>query len=245
MNRWTVRRFDAIDSTNRWLVERASEGAEDGLVAIADEQTAGRGRLGRTWTAPPGSALLMSVLLRPNLPVAQWHLLTFALADAALTSVRELGAQTATLKWPNDLVAIRPDGQERKLAGILAQAVHGEHPGVVLGIGVNVRRPQELPDDVAARGVWLDELGVGTDVRTLADAVLTNLDRVSAQTADQIVDRARATCTTLGRTVRVELPYGSVTGVAIGLTDDASLLVNDGTSTRVFSVGDVVHLRVE
>src|SRR5438477_312382 len=80
---WEVRRFAEIDSTNRYLLDEARRGAPDGLVAVADHQTAGRGRLGRSWEAPPGSSLLVSVLLRPRLPVERLHLVTAALAVAA------------------------------------------------------------------------------------------------------------------------------------------------------------------
>src|SRR6516165_2897416 len=96
-----IRRFETIDSTNRYLLECAAAGAPEGVVAVADEQTAGRGRLGRSWIAPPRAALLVSVLLRPQLPVERVHLVTLAGALAALDALPDAGAQ---LKWPNDVV---------------------------------------------------------------------------------------------------------------------------------------------
>ncbi len=145
-----VRWFDRIDSTNRYLLDRAAEGAPEGLVAVADEQTAGRGRLGRTWVAPPGSALLVSALLRPRLAVDRTHLVTLAAGLAALDAVRALTGVQAGLKWPNDVVV-----DDRKLAGILAEA--DGVGAVVVGMGCNVR-PDVLPADLAsiATAVSLD-----------------------------------------------------------------------------------------
>jgi BirA family transcriptional regulator, biotin operon repressor / biotin---[acetyl-CoA-carboxylase] ligase len=243
---WKIHRFETIDSTNRWLAEQAVAGAPDRTVAIAGEQTEGRGRLGRSWTAPPGSALLMSGLVRPSellWPVERWHLLTFAMAEAARRSVVGLGGMTATIKWPNDLLAIRPDGAERKLAGILAEAVHGLHPGVVVGIGCNVVRPATLPDDVAARGVWLDELGVVIAPHEFAEIVLAELAPLIEAGPLAVLSQVRAACSTLGRTVRVELPAGEIRGVATSIGDDGALHVNDGTTVHVLTVGDVVHVR--
>ena len=167
----TVRRFEEIDSTNRWVAEQARGGAADGLVAVAEMQSAGRGRLDRTWIAPVGSALLCTVLVRPRMPMARWHWLNLAMAVAAQDAIGVLGEQfgsvdgglAVAVKWPNDLIV--PTKGDRKLAGILAEMVlpaNGEG-AVAVGIGLNVRRPSGVDPVVAARGVWLDELlGVPT-----------------------------------------------------------------------------------
>jgi BirA family transcriptional regulator, biotin operon repressor / biotin---[acetyl-CoA-carboxylase] ligase len=187
-----VRRFAEIDSTNRWVAEQARGGAAEGLVAVAGMQSAGRGRLDRTWIAPAGSALLCTVLVRPRMPMARWHWLNLAMAVAAQDAIRLLsesfsggsghgtrgiGRLTTTqshefeangkvaaagfavaVKWPNDLIV--PSMGDRKLAGILAEMVlpaNGEG-AVAVGIGLNVRRPLDVDPEVAARGVWLNEL---------------------------------------------------------------------------------------
>lgn len=183
-----VRRFVEIDSTNRWVAEQARGGAADGLVAVAEMQSAGRGRLDRTWIAPAGSALLCTVLVRPRMPMARWHWLNLAMAVAAQDAVRLLGEEpdgtgsqtrgigrltttesdtfgdktsrgfAVAVKWPNDLIV--PSMGDRKLAGILAEMVlpaNGEG-AVAVGIGLNVRRPLDVDPEVAARGVWLNEL---------------------------------------------------------------------------------------
>src|SRR4051812_2967881 len=131
-----IRWFDVVDSTNRYLLECAAQGAPEGIVAVADEQTAGRGRLGRTFVAPPGAALLVSVLLRPQLPPERVHLLTLATALAAIDALPGVDAR---VKWPNDVVI-----DDRKLAGILAEA--DSTGAIVIGMGLNVRRDGLAPE---------------------------------------------------------------------------------------------------
>src|SRR4051812_41178310 len=99
---WEVRRFEEIDSTNRYLLTEAAGGAPEGLVAVADHQTAGRGRLGRTWEASPEAALLVSFLFRPGLPVDRLHLVTAAVGVSAAAACEDVGGVAPVLKWPND-----------------------------------------------------------------------------------------------------------------------------------------------
>ena len=225
-NRFTdVRRFATIDSTNRYLLECAAAGQPEGVVAVADEQTAGRGRLDRSWIAPPGAALLVSVLLRPRLPIERFHLVTLAAALAAIDAVIALAGVEARLKWPNDVVV-----DDRKLAGILAESDGAG--AVVVGMGLNVRGdwfPPELAPTATACPVDRDEL-LEAWLRAF-DARLDGLDGV--------LDAARASSATLGRRVRVELAHESFEGVATDLTPEGYLVV-DG---RVVTAGDVVHLR--
>lgn len=133
-----VRWFDELDSTNRYLLSEARAGAVEGLVVVADHQSAGRGRLGRRWEAPPAANLLVSVLLRPRLPFETRHLASAVVALAAADACAALGGVAASIKWPNDLLV---DG--RKLAGVLAEAdvgTEGRAP-IVVGIGINVAWP--------------------------------------------------------------------------------------------------------
>lgn len=171
----SVRRFVEIDSTNRWMREAVQQGIlGDVDVAIADTQTAGRGRLDRQWVAPPLSGLLMSVLVRPSpvrLPIEKWPLVSFAMAMAVREAAIELlrgvrgaaGAETVGgsigVKWPNDVVVrdlTSPTGY-RKLSGILVESVKG---CLVVGVGVNVTRPDLKSDDlgVAALPIWMSDL---------------------------------------------------------------------------------------
>ena len=219
-----VRWFDVVDSTNRYLLECAQGGAPEGVVAVADEQTAGRGRLGRTWVAPPGAALLASVLLRPALAPGELHLVTLATGLAALDALPASGAR---LKWPNDVVI-----GDRKLAGVLAET--DGHGAVVVGMGLNVRGdllPDELRSIAVACDVDRHELLVEW-LRAL-DARLDALDRVH--------DDAVSSSATIGRRVRVELSDETFEGVARALTPEGFLVVDD----RVVTAGDVVHVRAQ
>ncbi len=149
---WDVRRFDEIDSTNTYLRDQARQGAAEGLVAVADHQTAGRGRLDRRWESPPGATLLASVLFRPACAPADLHLCTGAVALAAADACGEVAGVDPELKWPNDLLV-----GGAKLAGVLAEAEFAGRPAgaVVVGIGLNVA----WPGPAEAGGTCLDEAG--------------------------------------------------------------------------------------
>ena len=220
-----MRRFETLDSTNSWLMEAARSGAAaPGWVCVADVQTAGRGRLGRTWEAPDGVALLCSILLAPtDLPPSRLHLVTAAVAVA--------GAQVtgAGIKWPNDLVV-----DDRKLAGVLAEA---EPPWVVVGIGMNLTWAPEG----AAR---LAELGDGRSRDEVLDALLAALSPLVADWST-VPALYRRLCVTLGRTVRVEMPdpADTFTGVAADVDDDGHLLVETDVCLKTVAAADIVHLR--
>jgi BirA family biotin operon repressor/biotin-[acetyl-CoA-carboxylase] ligase len=235
-----VRRFAELDSTNRHALELARQGAPEGLVVVADHQTAGRGRLGRSWEAPRGSSLLLSVLVRPSLAPERLHLTTVAVALAAADACEEVAGFRPALKWPNDLVV-----DDRKLGGILAEV---PEPGaVVVGLGLNVTWSQP-PDGLEAIGVAMNQVA-GTDVdreRVLA-AILVNLERRYQQlreAPDALVTAYRRGCSTIGRDVRVELASGAFTGTAVEVNDDGHLVVDDRDGARrVVAAGDVVHVR--
>jgi BirA family biotin operon repressor/biotin-[acetyl-CoA-carboxylase] ligase len=259
-----VRWVDETGSTNADALELARSGEPEGIVLVADHQRAGRGRVGRTWTAPPGSSLLVSVLLRP--PAGVMETCTMALAVAAAEAVEEVAGFAPRLKWPNDLVW-PGDGSaaDRKLAGILAEAdwpagspASGGYrqPGptervvVVAGIGLNVSWPDALPDELADIAVACNHVtGAEVDREDLLIALLRRLD---AHYADLVSggDRAalaaswRSRSATLGRRVRIDPGSDDVEGTAVDVTEDGHLVVEtpDG-GRRTFAVGDVVHLR--
>lgn len=247
-----VRRVAETGSTNERLLAAARAGEPEGAVLVADHQTAGRGRLGRTWSAPPGSSLLVSVLLRPQLPLDRLHLCTMAVGIAAVDACEEVTGCRPALKWPNDLIVAGDDGTARKLGGILAESVvDGDRlQALVVGMGLNVTWPDELPAELAEVAVALNHV-VGHDVDR--DEVLVRwlvaLDALYAALVDEdgravVRERFRELCATLGHRVRVELATGSVTGTATDLSPEGHLLVDgdDGERHRV-AVGDVVHLR--
>jgi len=230
---WRVEWFATLDSTNRHALDAARAGAADGLVVVADEQTAGRGRLGRSWEAPPGSSLLVSVLLRragdPGRAV-------MAAGVALAAAAEEVAGVEAGLKWPNDLVV-----DDRKLAGLLAEA---DGDALVVGAGCNVNW-ESFPDELAATATACNlEAGRTVDRDALLDAFL---DRFAdaLERGDGVVDDYRARLATVGRTVRVQhVRDDDLVGTAIGVTDDGALLVRDDAGTdHTVVAADVVHLR--
>ena len=227
--------FTAIDSTNRVLLEAGARGAAEGLVAVADEQTAGRGRLGRSWVAPPGASLLVSVLLRPQVDAERLALVTMAAGLAAVDAVRELAGIEAGLKWPNDVVVA-----DRKLAGILAEKVG---PVVVVGMGLNVQW-ESFPVELAPIATACNLCSAATVTREeLLVRWLTRLDE-RLDDLPTVIGDARVHSATLGRRVRVELPGETFEADAVALSDLGHLVVRraDGTEQPV-SAADVVHLR--
>ncbi len=142
-----LERFAEVDSTQRVVAEWLAEGVAEVAVAVADVQTGGRGRAGRSWQAPSGAALLVSCGFRPHgLPLAQaWRLAAIAsLALAEAAEAQGLKDGVVGLKWPNDLVADGPDGEPRKLAGVLGEVAAADDGAVatcVVGLGVNVDWP--------------------------------------------------------------------------------------------------------
>lgn len=257
-----VRWVSETGSTNADALALARDGAPEGIVVVADHQTAGRGRAGRTWTAPPGASLLLSVLLRPPARIA--GLTTMAMGLAAVEALDEVADVAARIKWPNDLVW-PGDGTatDRKLAGILAEsdwpagstADSGYRPPgpderavVVVGIGINVAWPEELPPDLADIAVACNHIsGRTADREDLVVALLQGLDArydaLLAGGAETLLDAWRARSATLGRRVRVDLGSDEVEGDAVDVTSEGHLVVRTPAGDRTVAVGDVVHLR--
>lgn len=244
--RFRVRWLTETASTNSDLAEAAAQGEVEGLVIAADHQTAGRGRLGRTWTAPPGSALLTSFLLRP--PLESVHLGVTAVGLAALAACERAAGVKAALKWPNDLV-VSTGGSWRKLAGVLAEATTDGHrvTGVVVGLGLNVRRAPDFPEELAEIATSLDVLGApGVDRHDLLVTICEELEqRVQAMNDGHagVMAEYRRRCVTIGQNVRVVQPARTWEGRAVGVTDAGALQVRSGAVTRTVEAGDVVHLR--
>jgi len=239
-------------STNSDLVALAVAGkAEEGAVLVAEEQTAGRGRLDRQWSAPPRSGLFFSVLLRPaEVPVARWGWLPLLTGVAVATGLSRAAGVDTALKWPNDLL-VTVGGEERKAGGILAERAGDDM--VVLGVGINVTlREDELP--VPQAGSLVLANAVSTDRDTLLRAVLRTLEdwygRWRAAGGDPAASGLQETyaagCATLGRTVRAELPGDrSLIGEAVAIDGDGRLVIatEEGVQEPV-GAGDIVHLRL-
>ncbi|MFE7439552.1 biotin--[acetyl-CoA-carboxylase] ligase [Streptomyces chartreusis] len=248
------RRVEVVErtgSTNTDLVDLATAGkAEEGTVLVAEEQTAGRGRLDRNWTAPPRSGLFFSVLLNPSeVPVTRWGWLPLLTGVAVATGLSRAAGVDTALKWPND-VLVTVGGEERKTGGILAERA-GE-AGVVIGVGINVSlRADELPVPQAASLVLAG--AASTDRDPLLRGMLRSLEdwygRWRAAVGDPLVSGLQETyaagCATLGKTVRAELPGDrAITGEAVAIDGDGRLVLatEEGVQEPV-GAGDIVHLR--
>lgn len=246
-SRWRPEVLAESPSTNAVLADRVRAGAAEGLLVVADHQTAGRGRLDRTWVTPAGVALTFSVLLTPDeVPVVRWPWLPLLTGVAVAEGVRRVAGVDVALKWPNDVLA-----GPRKVAGILVERVEGPRgAAAVVGVGLNVAQTvEELPVDTATSL----ELAAGrpVDRTALLAGVVTALgehyDRWRAAGGDARPDlhaAYSALCATVGRTVRVRLPDGgALTGDAVGVDDDGRLRVRGPDGVVALGAGDVVHVR--
>jgi BirA family biotin operon repressor/biotin-[acetyl-CoA-carboxylase] ligase len=234
-------------STNTELVARAAEGWPDRSVLVTDRQTAGRGRLGRDWTAPPGTSLAVSVLVRPAVPAERYGWLSLLAGVAMAGAIRSIGG-AADLKWPNDVLL-----GDRKVCGILAEALP-DGSGAVLGAGLNHRTPAESLPVPTATSLLVEGLPTNPDAVLAAylSGLWALLDPFEAEGGDPARSGLHAAvervCGTLGSRVRVQLPDGAnVIGRATGLDLDGRLVVAPDRDARplVVAAGDVTHLRYE
>ncbi|MER7974054.1 MULTISPECIES: biotin--[acetyl-CoA-carboxylase] ligase [unclassified Streptomyces] len=248
---WTdVRVVPSTGSTNTDLAARAVAGeAAEGAVLVAEEQSAARGRLDRRWSAPARSGLFFSVLLEPDVPVARWGWLPLLTGVAVATGLSRAAGVDTSLKWPNDLL-VTVGGAERKAGGILAERA-GER-GVVVGVGINVTlKESELP--VPNAGSLALAGAAGTDRDPLLRAVLRSLEQWYERwreadgdpAASGLQETYAAGCSTLGRTVRAELPGGrDLIGEAVAVDGDGRLvLATEAGVQEPVGAGDIVHLR--
>lgn len=253
--------LDEVGSTNTHLVAavNSSEGDQwpDFSVVATDNQVAGKGRLGRDWSAPAGASLAVSVLLRPQTPAGRplppeslgWFGLLAGLAMArACNSVLPEGKQ-ATIKWPNDVLI-----GEKKVSGVLSELVTTpQGMALIVGTGVNIALAEaDLPVPTATS---LGLEGAQTTLDAVLSAYLTEFSRITKVfvsaagnvRSSGLLDQVTDLCNTIGKSVRVELPSGeNPVGTAIGINETGSLIVEMSNCAEplVVSAGDVTHLRV-
>lgn len=230
-----IRWFQTIDSTNREAAEWARAGALPGSVIVSDEQTAGRGRLDRSWFSPPKQGLFFSVILEPGGSSESLGVAGLAAAVALHGVLRTKGIEVS-VKWPNDVLI-----GDRKVAGILSEALtlQDGRTSVVVGMGVNVGMT-EFPDDLSAATSLLIQTGVLFDRAELLGEILSELDQTMAGFPASVIDRYRPICSTIGREVRIETASGSMDNVAADVDERGGLVLGDGT---IVHAGDVIHLR--
>jgi BirA family biotin operon repressor/biotin-[acetyl-CoA-carboxylase] ligase len=235
--------LDVLESTNTTLRELARGGEPEGTVVVAEEQRAGRGRLGRGWSSPKGG-LWFSVLLRPPVPPQEAQVLPLLAGVAVVEALgRHLGIR-ARLKWPNDVLV-----QGKKLCGILSESrSDGRLEYVILGIGINANfLVSALPEELRRTAITVREvLQRPVDRMALLRAILNELDAgyrgfCAGRSADIVAGWKRLS-ETLGRTVRVETATGVLVGVAEDVDGRGALVVRTPDGTATVSSGDCVHL---
>ncbi|HET6820355.1 MAG TPA: biotin--[acetyl-CoA-carboxylase] ligase [Candidatus Limnocylindria bacterium] len=238
----------AIGSTNDRARAALVEPPGDGLAVVADLQTAGRGRRGRTWASPAGANLMVSVGVRPRLSAARAGLLGIAAALAVRDASAELlPANDLRVKWPNDVVTV--DG--RKVAGLLVEtAISGDAVAeAIIGMGINVNWPvAEMPADLQGRAASLCDLAGGPRDRVeLLRRLMEHLDRELAalERGESPLERLATVSALDGRRVVIDTGDGQQEGTALGLTDDGQLLLETNGGRQTLAIGEVVSVRTE
>lgn len=226
----------AVGSTNEVAKRLAREGAAEGTIVVAEEQTAGKGRLGRSWASPPGAGIWLSVLLRPDGPAHHTPRLTLVAAVAVAEAVREVTGLAAGIKWPNDLQL-----GGRKFCGILTEleAEMERVAFVVVGIGINVNH---VPDAFRPGATSLaEEMGRPVKRAPLIGAVLRAFERWYGRPFPEVLGRWKELSVTLGREITV-LPFAGgepLYGRAVDLDEEGALLVESGGEIRRVVAGEV------
>jgi BirA family biotin operon repressor/biotin-[acetyl-CoA-carboxylase] ligase len=234
--------FLEVDSTNNWLREQALNGAPSGTVCVAEMQSAGRGRRGRSWVSPFAANLYLSLLWRSANGAAALSGLSLVTGIAVLRALHSFGIEDAGLKWPNDILAAGA-----KLAGILIDVL-GESNGpcaVIVGIGVNVSMPRD--EAAAIDQCWTDlqQLTGDTPVSRndlaarLLDEVMPAMAAFEAAGLQPFLDEWRRYDLVSGREVDLLLPNERITGTACGIDGGGALLVETTTGRRRFASGEV------
>lgn len=231
--------FDEIDSTNDELKRRADKGAEEGLVAVADIQSKGKGRRGRAWETPAGVNIAMSYLLRPGLAPDIAPMMTLIMAMAAAKGIREVSSLDVGIKWPNDIVI-----NGRKLVGILTEmtAEPDYIHEVIVGTGINVNT-ESFPEEIKATATSMRIEGGQKYSRSKVVAAVTDAFEayyeIFCATGDLSALRSdyNAACVNVGAGVRVLDPKGEYDGMAKGIDNKGELIVikEDGSETRVYA----------
>ena len=238
-----VLRFESLPSTNTKLARLAAEGAPEGVTIVADEQTAGRGRLQRAWSSPKGAGLYFSILLRPTIPQHCWPLITFMAALAVSDALRAACELETDIKWPNDILS-----GERKICGILAEAI--DTPAgraVILGIGINLTQ-NAFPPELANLATSVSEAtGRAPDREQILASLLNTLARwyPVLEVPGQIVDAwSNRSSYALGKLVQVSNGDDVWQGTTCGVEPDGALRLRTSSGEiKLVRAGDVYSIR--
>jgi BirA family biotin operon repressor/biotin-[acetyl-CoA-carboxylase] ligase len=241
-----TRYLEVTGSTNTELLALAEQGAPTWTVLAAGHQVEGRGRLGRRWESKPGASLLLSVLLRPDLPPTDSSLVTLAAGVCMAMSCSVACGVDVRCKWPNDLLAA-----ERKLGGVLTEAKveRGRLAHVVVGVGVNLEQGvDDFPPELRDSATSVATEGGRPDGPALLFEFLLRLKRFGDPSRpgfrETVLDMYRRVCETIGRTVRATTATGRhVEGRATGVGDSGQLVVETDAGPEEVTFGEITHLR--
>jgi BirA family biotin operon repressor/biotin-[acetyl-CoA-carboxylase] ligase len=240
---WRIHYFNAVESTQRIAAELAAEGAAQGAVVIAEQQSAGRGRMGRSWHSPAGVNLYMTIILRPSIPLGQVSRLSLVAAVAAAEALETVAPGIVAIKWPNDVWL-----GGRKACGIIAEAMTDGAQGlrcVLVGIGLNVNLAlKEVPSDLRDKATSVRiATGHACDRIELASALFNRLhsrymefELAGFASVRPVWERYSALS---GRRVTVVDGDARITGVVHGIDDDGALLIDTNESRARILTGDV------
>lgn len=234
--------WESIDSTNARAIELASNGATEGVIVVARQQSAGRGRLGRTWVSPIDCGLYYSAILRPNLPAHRLPLMSLAAGTAVVKAIEELVGIQAQVKWVNDVVY-----GGRKLAGILCETTRSDtstHPSVpqlalIVGIGINLcALPADAPSEVTAKAISIEEMAgepinVNMLTATLSKYLEIGYQQLAGGQTPLLLQEWKALSNTLGKRVRASFGDELVEGTARDVTSDGALIIERADGTRL------------
>lgn len=244
--KYTILRFDSINSTNTEALNQAKQGADEGLCVVARQQTAGRGRHGRVWISEKNAGLYFSLVLRPKIENRFLPLLTLMTAVAVYDSLNELYRLQPDIKWANDIHV-----REKKICGILAEMVETKRGlAVVVGIGINLKSTN-FPVEIGEIATSIEkETGQTVDAEKLLENLTAQMAKRyemlnSDDGARKIRDEwAKRSSYFAGKSVVVKLPNETFNGITCGLEENGALRVEtaDG-ETKIVHAGDVERLR--
>lgn len=231
--------YASTGSTNIQAKLLAEEGAPTGTLVVADQQTQGRGRRGRTWTSPAGRNLYFTLLLKPDFVPDKASMLTLVMAHAVQSAVTEVCGMQAQIKWPNDIVL-----NGKKVTGILTEmSVQGEYiQHVVIGVGVNVKEQEFVPELEGKATSLEQESGRQISRAALLEKIMENFEAdyalfLKKQNLSLLMEAYNAALVNCGREVRVLDPAGEYTGIAQGINEKGELCVKtaDGKLKKVYA----------
>lgn len=242
----TILNFESIDSTNLEAANQAKRGAKEGLCVVAESQTAGRGRHGRTWISPKNAGLYLSIVLRPAIEIRYLPLLTFAGAIAVYDCLRTNFSLSPDIKWANDVLV-----GEKKIAGILAETADSEYGmAVVLGIGINLRLNAISPELSETATSIENETGSPPDKQTVLQSLIgefssryagLHLPNGIEKTCGEWIERSSYAN---GKEVRAALPDRTISGRTSGITETGALKIETADEGLVIiQAGDVTRIR--